>query len=193
MNKLIHCLLPIGLTMLSACGGPAKPPLAGAAMGGAFALTDENGKRATDRDFAGRYRLVYFGYTSCPDVCPLDVQHLMAGLAAFEKQDDARGRRIAPLFISVDPARDTPEALRVFTDAFHPRLVGLTGTPAEIADVAQRYGIAYQAETPDARGDYKVDHSNQAVLYAPDGAPIAIIASEGPPDRIATELDRWVR
>ncbi len=193
MNRRVnHLILPL-LAFISACDHAGPAPLAGAAMGGAFALTNEEGRRVTDRDFAGRYRLVYFGYTSCPDVCPLDVAHLMAGLKALELRDAVRGAKITPLFITVDPVRDTPQALKTFTDVFHPRLIGLTGSATEIAAVAERYGIAYQSEKPDIHGEYRVEHSNQAVLYDPTGAPIAIIPSEGPPNSVADELARWVK
>ena len=85
--------------------GPAGP-LAGSAIGGPFTLTDQNGRRFTDRDLKGRYALVYFGYTYCPDVCPLDVQTLSAGLKAFEAADPRRGAAVTPVFVTVDPERD---------------------------------------------------------------------------------------
>lgn len=191
MNRLFW-LSP--LLLIAACNAQGDtPPLAGAKMGGAFALTGEDGKLVRDSDFKGKYRLVYFGYTFCPDVCPVDVQKLMLGLKAFEKEDAARGAKIQPLFVSVDPERDTPAVLRQFTDAFHPRLIGLTGTPEEIAKVAKEYGVYYQkakGASPDA---YLVDHSRSAVLYGPDGAPIALIPEQGSPDEIARELGRWVK
>ena len=103
-----------------------------------------------------------------------------------------------PLFISVDPARDTPEVLRRFTDAFHPRFLGLTGGEAEIAQVARRYGIFYERGTPNPDGSYNVDHQRQAVLYGPDGAPIAILLPREPSavqgaEGVAADLERWVR
>src|SRR3546814_21058263 len=90
-----------------------------------------------DSDFAGKYRLVYFGYSFCPDICPVDLQKLMRGLSQFEKTDAARGAKVAPLFITVDPERDTSEALKPFVERYHPRLLGLTGTPEQLARVAK--------------------------------------------------------
>ena len=118
------------------------PPLKGATMGGPFTLTDQNGRRVSDRDFAGKYRLVYFGYTFCPDVCPVDLQVIGAGLRRFEASDPARAARVQPIFITVDPARDTPAVLRQYVAAFHPRLIGLTGSAEEIA--ARRARLSHQ-------------------------------------------------
>lgn len=192
MNKL-HFLFP--LLLLAACsqGQPDKAPLEGAKMGGAFTLIGEDGQPVRDSDFSGKYRLVYFGYTFCPDVCPVDVQKLMQGLKAFEKQDAARAAKIQPLFVTVDPERDTPAALASFTNAFHPRLIGLTGSPAAIAEVAKAYGVYYQKSPGTTPGTYLVDHSRATALYGPDGAPIAFIPESGSPDEIASELGRWVR
>src|ERR1044072_2797977 len=136
--------------MLAGCGQrPAEaPPLAGASMGGAFTLTDQQGRRVSDTAFAGKYRLGYFGYTFCPDVCPTDMQMIGAGLRRLEAQDAARAARVQPIFITVDPRRDTPQVLRAFAAAFHPRMIGLTGSEAEIARVARAYGIYYRAEPP---------------------------------------------
>jgi protein SCO1/2 len=192
MNRL-HFSLP--LLFLFACGqSPSgRAPLEGAKMGGAFALTGEDGKTVHESDFRGKYRLVYFGYTFCPDVCPVDVQKLMLGLKSFEKKDAARAGKIQPLFITVDPERDTPAALRSFTDAFHPRLIGLTGSPAAIGEAARAYGVYYQKSPGTTPGAYLVDHSRAATLYGPDGAPIAFIRESGSPQEIARELGRWVK
>ena len=192
MNKL-HFLLP--LFLLAACGQgrPEKAPLEGARMGGPFTLVGEDGKQVRDTDFKGKYRLIYFGYTFCPDVCPVDVQKLMLGLKAFEREDPARAAKVQPLFITVDPERDTPVALESFTNAFHPRLIGLTGSPAAIADVAKSYGVYFQMARGVTPGTYLVDHSRATALYGPDGDPIAFIPESGSPDEIARELGRWVK
>lgn len=162
-------------------------------MGGAFSLTNQDGKTVTDRDFAGKYRLVYFGYTFCPDVCPVDVQLMGQGLAAFEKADAARGAKVVPIFVTVDPARDTPAVIKQFVSNFHPRMLGLTGSVAQIDDVAQRYGVAFMRQPPNAQGPYLVDHARMIVLYGPKGEPIAIMPQNAKPDAIAEELGRWVR
>ena len=179
--------------ILAACSSASAPPLEGASMGGPFTLTDQNGRRVSERDFAGKYRLVYFGYTFCPDVCPLDMQVIGAGLRQFEAQAPARAARVQPIFISVDPARDTPPVLRQFVAAFHPRMIGLTGSEAEIARVAREYRIFYERAAPGPGGAYMVNHTRMAVLYGPDGQPIAIIPHDQGPAGVAAELERWVR
>lgn len=195
MNRRYAPLAALLLLLPAACGAPqsAQPPLAGAAMGGAFALTAADGKRVTDAQFAGRYRLVYFGYTFCPDVCPLDVARLMRGFALLEKRNPALAAQIAPIFISVDPARDTPAVVGEFTRAFHPKLLGLTGTPAEIAVIAKRYGVFYERAPGGSATQYSVNHSNMAVLYGRKGEPLATIPQDGPPEVIADEIERWAQ
>ena len=164
MNKSFALLLP---ALLAACQLQPKPPLEGARIGGAFALVGEDGKPVTQALLKGRYAIVYFGYTFCPDVCPTDVAALMQGLQAFDKIAPARAKNVLPVFITVDPVRDTPAVLRTFTDQFDPRLIGLTGTPQAVAAVAKAYGVAYSAQKPNAERAYMVDHSNAAYLMAP--------------------------
>lgn len=182
------------LLALAACGAaadPAAPPLTGAKIGGPFALVNQDGRPTTERDFSGRYRLMYFGYTTCPDVCPVDLQKLMAGYAALEKQAPATAAKLAPVFVSIDPARDTPAVMKQYVTAFHPRLTGLTGTPEQIAAAAKTYAITYSKE-----GDgpsYLMNHSRMALLFGPDGQPIAIVPHDAKPEAIAAELTRWVR
>jgi protein SCO1/2 len=181
---------------LSACSGAApKPeaPLEGARIGGAFALTDQDGKTVKDTDFAGKFRIVYFGYSYCPDVCPVDLQKIAAGLALFEKQQAERAKAIQPIFITIDPARDTPAVLKQYVSAFHPRLIGLTGTPEQIKAAADAYLVLYKAQKPqgaDAKG-YLVDHSRQAYLMGKQGEPIALLPYDGTPEQIAAEIDKW--
>ena len=192
MNKAI---LMIAALTLSACQPepPAEPPLAGAKIGGPFSLVSETGKPVSDKDFAGQYRLIYFGYTFCPDVCPVDVQKLMLGLKSLEGSNAAKAAKIQPLFITIDPARDTPAVLTQFTNAFHPRLIGLTGTDAQIVETAKTFAVIYakgEASSPTA---YLMDHSRTTILFDPKGAPIAIIPEDGKPEDIAATLERWVQ
>jgi protein SCO1/2 len=192
MNKFSLLFLCATLT---ACGTSVAPtpPLQGARIGGPFTLTDQNGAQVTDRAFAGRYRIVYFGYTSCPDVCPTDVANLMHGWQLFGKTDAARADKIKSIFITVDPARDTPAVLKAFTANFDPRLVGLTGTPEAIAKVARDYGVAFSLQKPTSPGVYFVDHTNAAYLMDPDGKPLALLPSDGTPQAIADELSKWIK
>lgn len=194
-------LTAIALLALAACSPghradqpvAASPPLAGARIGGPFNLIDQNGKRVSDRDFAGKYRIIYFGYTYCPDVCPVDVQNIAAGYRLVEKSDPALAARIVPIFITVDPERDTPAVLKQFVGAFHPRYVGLTGTPAEIKAVADEYAIFYQKQPVRPDGGYVVDHSRQAYLFDPQGKPLALLPQDKSAEAIATEIKRWAK
>lgn len=194
MNRLIFAL---GfLLLLGGCNPqPAaqEAPLAGAAIGGDFVLTDEDGKAFSSEQLAGRYQILYFGYTYCPDVCPVDVANVMRGLAAAEQADPALAGKIQPLFITIDPARDTPEALRQFTDSFHPRLIGLTGSDDDIAKVAKAHLIQYQKRETPGFSEYLMDHSRQTYLMGPKGEPIALLSHDGNPQQIADEIRTWVR
>jgi protein SCO1/2 len=186
-------LVALCVAPLPACHGAGAPPLEGASLGGHFTLTAQDGRRVSDTDFAGKYRLVYFGFTYCPDVCPTDLQTIGAGLRRFEQSDPARAAKVQPIFITVDPRRDTPPVLARYVAAFHPRLIGLTGSEAEIARVARAYGSYVQRGTPAGDGSYGVDHSRTALLYGPQGEPIAIVPQDQGPDAVARELGRWVR
>lgn len=194
MNMLRLALsAALALAACSPAQPAAEPPLAGARIGGPFALIDQNGRRVTDRDFAGRWRIMYFGYTFCPDICPTGLQNLAAGLRAFERAEPARAAKVTPVFVSVDPARDTPAVMKPYVAAFHPRLVGLTGDEAAVRAATKAYGIFAQRGAAQPGGGYLVDHSAQAYLMDPDGKPIALLSSEGPPDKVAAELAQWVR
>jgi len=200
MNKNLTGILSLiaaAFLALSGCHrAPADlttAPLAGAHIGGAFTLTDQNGRSVTQRDFNGKFVMTYFGYTSCPDACPTDLQHLMAGFAQFEHDDPTAAAKLQPLFISVDPARDTPQRLKTFTAAFHPRLLGLTGSDAAIAAMARQYAAVYQKGVPAANGQYLVDHSRTAILFGPHGEPIMIMSQDGSAEKIAREFATWVR
>lgn len=194
--RLVSALLPaLAALLLSACS-PASddtPPLQGASIGGPFTLTGQDGGQVRDTDFAGQYRLVYFGYTYCPDVCPVDLQLIGQALRKLEKSDPDTAARIQPIFISVDPARDTPAVLKEYVAAFHPRLIGLTGSPEQIADVAKRYGVYSQKDEPTVPKDYLVDHSRVVLLFGPGGEPISIVPHDKGVDAIAAELERWVK
>ena len=182
--------------LLAACspagGGAGEPPLEGASIGGPFTLTDQNGRRVSDTDFKGKYRLIYFGYTFCPDICPVDLQLIGRGLAAFEKSDPARAARIQPIFITTDPERDTPQVMKEYVANFHPRLIGLTGKPNEIAAVAKRYGVYYSKRESEGSSDYLVDHVRVALLFDPQGKPIVIVPHDQGLEGVVSELERWV-
>ena len=137
-----------------------------ALVGGPFRLTNQHGQPVQDSDFRGKYMLVVFGYSFCPDVCPAELQVVTAALEAMGPEAD----RIQPIFITVDPERDTVSQLAVYSQNFHPRLLALTGTPAEIAEVAGRYRVYYaKAAGSSSSQDYLMDHSSIIYLMGPDG------------------------
>ena len=179
----------------AACGTntPAEdPPLAGAAIGGPFELVDKTGKTVRWSDFDGKYRIVYFGYTYCPDVCPLDVQHLMQGFARFEEAEPRLAAEVQPIFVSIDPVRDTPAKAGEFAAAFSEDLIGLTGTAEQVDAAAKAFGV-YYAKGEDAGGNsYLMDHSRSAYLMGRQGEPIALLPADKGPEAVAAELERWV-
>ena len=181
-----------GLALAACSPGAAEPPLQGASIGGPFSLVDQDGRRFGDAQLKGRYRIVYFGFTHCPDVCPTDLLQIGQALRRFEKEDPARAARVQPVFITVDPERDTPAILKHYVAAFHPRLIGLTGTSEQVARTAKAFAIYYKKE-PAAGGSYVMNHSRIAFLFGPDGEPIALLPHEKGAAAISAELDRWVR
>ncbi|MDO7841393.1 SCO family protein [Sphingomonas immobilis] len=190
LAALLIALLPLAC---SPGAPPERPPLEGATIGGPFALTDQNGRAVTDASFAGKYRVMYFGYTFCPDVCPIDMQVLGAGLRQFEAKDPARGAKVVPVFITVDPARDTPAVLKEYVKAFHPRMVGLTGSAAAVDKAASAYKVIYRKGETTPGGGYLVEHSRIAYLMDPAGKPLALLPVDENPDAVARELARWTR
>lgn len=151
-------------------------------IGGPFDLIDSDGRRVSDRDFRGKWLLVFFGYTHCPDVCPTTLNDIAATLAQLGELASA----VQPLFITVDPERDTPQVLAEYTAAFDSRIKGLTGTPEQIAAAAKAYGI-YYAKRP-AGDDYYMDHS--AIIHAvrPDGRYATFFFTTTGPAEMAKRL-----
>lgn len=170
-----------------------EPPLAGATIGGDFTLTGEAGEPVSWSDFDGQYRTIYFGYAFCPDVCPTDVQRGMAGLKQFEEANPDLGAQIQPLFVSVDPARDTPAVLNEFTDSFHPRLIGMTGEKEQLDSVTESFASTYSIGEQQPGGGYLVNHTNLTFLFGPDGEPLATLPTDEGPEAVAAELEKWVR
>lgn len=136
-----------------------------ASVGGPFQLLDQDGHTVTDRSYRGRPLLMYFGYTSCPDVCPVDVAKIASIARSVRTQT---GIDVTPVFVTVDPERDTPQRLKAYVRAFSPDAVGLTGSPAQIAAVTDAYHV-YFRKVP-TEGGYLLDHSTVLYLIGPDGA-----------------------
>ena len=195
MNRLLPILLALAPALvLPGCQRPATPPpLAGAKIGGPFALVDGDGHAFTQANLRGRYALMYFGYTFCPDVCPTDMASIGAGLKQVERSDPTLAARIVPVFVSVDPERDTPAVVKRFASAFHSRAIGLTGSPAAVKQAAQGYGVFYGRGDTSPGGGYMVNHSRVAYLMGPDGQPIAMLEQDRGPDRVAAIIRQWVK
>lgn len=200
-------LLALPCLLLAACGAPPPPDdgatsIEGMKIGAPFTLTDQDGKARTWDSFAGKYRIVYFGYSYCPDVCPLDLQQIMQGYAAFAKDAPDRAAKVQPIFISLDPQRDTPEKLKTYVTAFGPGLVGLTGSPATIAKVAKDFAVYFNREPASGpQAGYLVAHSRTPYLFGPAGQPLALVPvddpatpeQEGKPDAITAFLNNRIR
>jgi protein SCO1/2 len=188
MYAMIGLLLAVllvgagGFLWLSGNGG--NSPIS---IGGPFTLEDGSGKAVTDRDFRGKYMLVYFGYTFCPDVCPTT---LNAIADAMDKLGPTAAH-IQPVFITVDPKRDTPAVVKQYAAAFGPSIVGLTGTAEEIAKAAKEYRVYYaEHRTGPGPDDYSMDHSSVLYLMSPDGGFVAPVRADQSGDEIAANLKK---
>lgn len=158
-----------------------------ALVGGPFTLTDQTGKRVTEKDFLGKYMLVFFGFTHCPDICPSALQVMSA---ALEKLGD-KARDITPVFVSLDAERDTPEKLADYIQSFDKRFVGLTGSKEEVAAVAKVYRVYYQIVPDDkVAGDYTIDHAAIIYLMGKDGQFVTHIPHTNSVDQVVAALSK---
>jgi protein SCO1/2 len=156
-----------------------------ALVGGPFTLTDQDGRRVTEKDFLGKFTLVFFGYTYCPDICPTELQVMMAAL----DQMGPDGGKIQPVFVSVDPARDTPDVMKSYVENFGPRLIGLTGSEEEVAAAAKAYRVYYaKSGNTQSAEDYLVDHSSIIYLMGPDGRFLKHFTYTTDAAKLASEL-----
>jgi protein SCO1/2 len=156
-------------------------------VGGPFSLTGTDGKRVTDRDFRGRLMLVFFGYTHCPDVCPTELQNMTDVLAKLGPD----AKKIAPIFVSVDPARDTPQDIADYVSNFSPQIIGLTGTRDEVVSVAKAYRVYYKKVGSDP-ASYAVDHSAFVYLMDRNGNYITHFLFNTPPDTVLKEINKYI-
>jgi protein SCO1/2 len=168
---------------LDAEQSPAPPPKANAEIGGPFKLTDHHGKTVTDRDFRGKPTLVFFGFTSCPDVCPTTLFELSQRLDDLKSAAD----RLNVLFITVDPERDTPEHLAVYLSSFDPRITGLSGTRDDIAAVLAAYGV-YARKVPLSDGGYTMDHTASVFMMDSEGKFVGTINHRDAEAAVRTKL-----
>jgi cytochrome oxidase Cu insertion factor (SCO1/SenC/PrrC family) len=160
-----------------------------ALIGGPFTLTDQNGQTRSDAEFRGELMLVYFGYTYCPDVCPTELQAISD---AMDKLGD-KAAKVQPIFITVDPARDTVAVMKDYVSHFYPRLIGLTGTPAQI-DAAKRAYRVYAQKVPakDGGNDYLMDHSGLVYLMSRDGKYLTHFTPQTTPEQMARTIGKYL-
>ncbi len=159
-------------------------------VGGPFALTNGVGKTVTPADFAGRHMLVYFGYTFCPDVCPTELGNIAVALDMLDEED---AERVTPIFITIDPERDTPEIVADYVQLFHERLVGLTGTRDQIDQVAQQYRIFFRKVEDPEHTYYLMDHSSFVYLMDDNGELVSMFAYGTEPESLAAAIRSSVR
>ena len=191
-----------GLGLLSACGSvdstsvgdaaAGEPPLAGARIGGPFELVNSSGETVRWSDFDGEYRMIYFGYAYCPDVCPLDVNRMMKGYSQFKAENPDLAKEVQPIFVTIDPERDTPEVVGEFASAFSDDLIGLTGTNEQVDQAAKAFTVYYAKGEKSPGGGYLMDHSRTAYLMGRQGEPIALLPVDVGAEEVAAELEKWI-
>jgi protein SCO1/2 len=180
------------LVVLAAAGwlllAPATRSMAGgeALVGGPFTLTDQRGVEVTEQDFAGRHMLIYFGYTYCPDFCPMSLANMTQALDLLPPD---QAEQVVPIFITVDPERDTVEQLAEYAPLFHPRLVALTGSPEATKAAAQAYRVYFAKAGDDDSDAYLMDHSTFIYLMGPDGKYVRHFAHNATPEEIAAAIE----
>ena len=177
------------LVLTRGANGPMVETSGTALIGGPFTLVDQTGKTVTDQDFRGRYMLVFFGFTHCPDICPAELQVMSAALDELGPKAD----EVAPVFITLDPERDTQAAMGAYVKNFGSRFVGLTGSPEQIAVAAKAYRVAYSKLQEDkASSDYSIDHSALVYLMDKDGQYITHFAYGTPASKMTETLRRYL-
>jgi protein SCO1 len=184
---LIGALAGAALLLLRTPEAPRVETSGTAQIGGPFALVGEGGKTVTDRDFRGRYMLVFFGFTHCPDICPAELQVVAEALGRLGD----KAAKVVPIFITLDPERDSPQAMADYVKSFGPNFVGLTGSPEAIAAAAKAYRVAYtKIENKASPGEYSLDHSALVYLMDPGGKYLAHFPYGMGADQLAEKLGR---
>lgn len=183
----------IGLIQLGLEGknnGTGLMEVAGADIGGPFTLVNQDGKTVTEKDYAGKYKLIYFGFTYCPAICPTELQKIAQTMNIIGEKDAGLAEAVQPLFVSVDPERDTAKVMREYVKLFHPRLVGLTGTMEQIEQVKKDYRIYAAKVKSETADDYTVDHSSFIYLMSPDDRLLGIYRAADSAETVAADLMR---
>lgn len=157
-------------------------------IGGPFTLTDQSGKRVASAEFKDDLRLIYFGYGYCPDVCPTELQNMAAALDEL----GAQAKKIQPIFITVDPERDNVEFMASYVPNFHPRLVGMTGTRAQIDEVAKAYRVYHAKVNSESASDYLMDHSTFVYLMGSQDQFLTMFRGNTAPDKMAAAISKYL-
>lgn len=191
--KRFAALLIAGAVSLTGCGTGTPPAgqlkdITGMMPALEFDMTSETGAKVTAQDFRGAPVLLYFGYTSCPDVCPTTLAMVRAALADL----GARGGNVHVLFVTVDPSRDTTTKLATYLGYFGPQFVGLTGDDASLKQLTKRYRVGYSVGTPDANGNYEVTHSSAVFIFDDKGEARYLVRWGDKPEAIAKALAKLV-
>ncbi|MBS7539269.1 SCO family protein [Ancylobacter lacus] len=189
---LVFALFVLGAAALLAATMallPGRPAgVAGpSAVGGPFELVDQDGRTVTDKTFAGTPFLVFFGFTHCPDICPTT----LSDLSQVFDELGPDSRKLSALFVTVDPERDTPAVMKSYIGSFHPSILGLSGSPEQVAAAIKAYRV-YARKVPTQGGDYTMDHTAVVYLMGKDGSFIAPLNLKRPPQESAAELRRYL-
>jgi protein SCO1/2 len=186
---LIGALGGAAALVLTQSGTGAVQTTGKALVGGPFKLVDQHGKTVTDEGFRGRYMLVFFGFTHCPDICPAELQVMAASLDEL----GAKADEIVPIFITLDPERDTPDVVGDYVKNFSPRFVGLSGSPEAIAEAAKAYRVAYSKFQEDqSKSDYSIDHSALVYFMGKEGEYLAHFPYGTPATKMTETLRRYL-
>ncbi len=160
----------------------------GGDVGGPYTLVDQDGKTVTDKDFTATYKLIYFGFTYCPAICPTELSKMAKAMDLL----GTAARAVQPMFISLDPERDAPENLKKYVPMFDDRLIGLTGSPAQVKAIADEYKIYYAKVQDEAANDYTIDHSSYIYFMSPDDQLLHIFKTEDTAEQMAALIQAWL-
>ncbi|MCB1651694.1 MAG: SCO family protein [Alphaproteobacteria bacterium] len=167
-------------------------PMAGAQLGGPFSLIDQDGKPVTQENFAKDYKLIYFGFTYCPAICPTELQKVARAMNELEQEAPEAAAHLQPIFISVDPERDTPEVMKGYVQQFHPRLIGLTGSPEQVEAAKKAYRVFAKKVQDETMNDYTVDHSSFIYLMSPDDQLLAMYRVNDNAEDLAGDIKKHI-
>ena len=187
----VFAMVALAAVLLPAVAvNPAPPNQEAAAIGGPFTLVDQDGRTVTDEAYRGKWLLVYFGYTHCPDTCPMALNNIAE---ALDRLDAGMRPKLQPIFITVDPERDTPAVMKDYVGAFEGAgIVGLSGSQQQVAAIETAYRIHTQRHD-DGNGEYSVDHTSVIHIMDPDGRFVGLVSDLMPPERLAKRLTQLMK